>query len=224
MASYAALPHQYGAEVTIRDGLAFTQAYGNQADAADRFVIVPPTQATLVEWAKSCLGLGPYAGMHSCGGWSPFRSAKVGVHRGGADGVEHFFYKMGDAGCYDFTSCTQPHHFPLHPWLDTMRAFVRLALLEYVRASEKDRVISPRGAVKKMLYVEWGSAGDEFTLVLCRARIEPNGMIDEMVREAWGAMVRLPAPCTFGFVTQDRVVQNMVIAFAGRAVDKGLRV
>jgi len=223
MAPFLALPHQYGAEVQIRDGLEFARSYGIQADGADRFVIVPPSRATLSEWARSCLGLGAYSGMHSCGGWSPYRSAAVAVHYGSAGQVEHFYYKMGDAGQYDLTSHTRPAHFPLHPWLDTLRTFVRTALLEYVR-SEKDRLISPPEAVKKMMYAEWGTAGDAFTLLLGRAKIEPSKMFDEMVGQAWGAMVRLPSPSTLCFVTQDRVAQDAIIAMAGRAVEKGLRV
>ena len=223
MAPFLALPHQYGAEVQIRDVLEFTRSYGNQVDGADRFVIVPPSRATLAEWARSCLGLGEYTGMHSCGGWSPLRSAEVGVHYGSEGQAGHLYYKL-DNDCYDFTSRTSPAHFPLHSWIETLRAFVQCALLEYVR-SESDRVISPQGAVMKMLFCEWGSAGDAFTLLLCRAHIEPSKMFDEMVGRAWGAMVCLPAPSAFRFVPQDGVAQNMVIAMAGRSVGekKGLR-
>ncbi len=218
-----ALPHQYGAEVQIRDALDFARSYGIQADGADRFVVIPPARATLVEWARSCLGLGPYEGMHSCGGWSVFRSAVVAVHYGSVGKVEHFHYKLGDSECYDFTSRTRPTHFPLSCWLDTVRSFVRVALMEQVRA-EKDRIISPRAVVKKMVYVEYGSAGDEFTLLLCRAGIELK-VFDEMVDQAWDSLVRLPTPSALRHAPQDQVVQNFVIALAGRgAGTKGLRV
>ena len=222
MPPFLALPHQYGAEVKVRDGPAFSKNYGTQADGADRFVITPPSSATLAEWARSCLCLGCYHDMHICGGWSPFKSAEVGVHCG--EEVTHYFYRLGDSGCYDFTSYTQPKHYPLDSWLQTLRDFVRIALLEYTRSSEQDRVISPCGAVKKMLFVEWGSAGDGLTLMLRRAHIEPSSMFDEMLREAWGAMVRLPVPSTFRFTVHDGLVQDTIIGYARRAVAKGLRV
>ena len=52
MGPFRALPHQYGAQVQIRDALDFARSYGTQADAADCFVIAAPSGVTLAEWAR----------------------------------------------------------------------------------------------------------------------------------------------------------------------------
>jgi len=227
MPLYMALPHQYGAAVKIHNGLDFTRAYGIQCDGADRFTIIPPSQSTLKEWVRSCLCLGPYQGHHSCGGWSPFRSAVVSVHYGPieqeGEKTETYYHKLGDNGVYDFASRTNPKHFILEPWLETLRSFVLVALLEYANNGKQEDVISPGCVVKKMLYVEWGSAGHEFTLLLCKACLSPDQIFEQIVDEAWRKIVRLPVPIAFAFATQDRVAQEYVIAFAG-SVKKGLRV
>ena len=215
-----ALPHQYGAKVRIRDVEAFARSYGIQAQGADSFVIVPPSHRTLAEWAKSCLGLANYRGMHSCGGWSPFRSVEVGVRRAGEEDVEHYYYALGDNNRYDFVCNTPPADYPLHSWMETLSAFARIALSEYVRDPKQDRMISPRAAVMKMLYVEWGSAGDSFTILLSRAGVEPKNLFEAMVGQAWGGIVSLPRPDALCFLPQDGPAQDMMIALAARAKEK----
>jgi len=144
----------------------------------------------------------------------------VVVRFGPADGdeeppTETFYYKFGDGGTYDLTSNTNPKHYIMDAWLETLRKFVLTALLEYVRDPKQNSVISPCCVVKKMLFVEWGSAGDEFTLLLCRASITPDRIFENIVTEEWKKIVRLPVPRAFAFATQDRVAQECVIAFAG---------
>ena len=95
MKHFFATPHQYGAEIQIRDEEDFRKAYQGQADSVNVFVVSPPSAKTLTEWAKSCLSLSPYA--HPCGGWSPFRSAEIQARR--EDKTERFFYKLGDNNC-----------------------------------------------------------------------------------------------------------------------------
>ena len=159
MMRYSALPHQYGAEVQVRDDKAFRRDYGEQyGDSAESLVIVSPSRSTLTAWAKSCLRLGPYKDTHPCGGWSPFRSAEVRVRRMSEEDGEATtqFFKLGDHNAWDFTSRTAPQHYPLHSWLQTLDSFVRAALQEYVRAAGTDSVVSPCCVVRKMLHREWG--------------------------------------------------------------------
>ena len=79
--------------------------------------------------------------------------------------------------------------------------------------------------MNKMLYREWGSAGDAFTRLFIRARIDPHVLFDDLVREAWSGLVRLPSPSAFNFVTQDSEVQRALVVMVGmRAQHKGLRV
>ncbi len=223
MALFLATPHQYGAEVCVRDAEDFQKQYGNQAAVTDQFFIVAPSAATLAEWAKSCLKLGPYRDTHPCGGWSPFRSAEVRVH--GETEARTLFYKLGDSNCWDFTSRTAPRHYPMLPWYQTLGAFVRAALKEFLAASERDCVLSPCDVMRKMLCREWGSAGDAFTRFFIRARIDPHVLFDDLVREAWSGLIRLPTPSAFNFVTQDSEVQRALVVMVGmRAQHKGLRV
>lgn len=76
----------------MRDEEEFRRDYGDQA--GEFFLAVEPSLATLREWARSCLCLGPYKDMHALGGWSPLRSAEVRVKRAD-DENDHFFYKFG---------------------------------------------------------------------------------------------------------------------------------
>jgi hypothetical protein len=222
--SFLALPHQYGAEVRIRDVRAFDEAYGGQGDGAVGYVIVPPSEKTLAEWARSCLGLESYKGLHRSGGWSPFRSAEVAVQRDNGQ-VEHLWYKLGEDD-HDFLSRTRPTDYPLHSWVDTVQAFARVALREFVRASEDERLISPRGAVMEMRYTEWGSATDTFFELLGRAGIEPAMLFEGVLKRAWDAMLSLPVPAALSFVTLDSEAQDTVITWARSTVErrKGLRV
>ena len=227
MARYAALPHQYRARVYIQDVTEFAEDYGDQASNTDRLTIMTPSNQTLSCWAKSCMTLGEFTGMHFAGGWSPFRSAEVRVERDkeNSDGTveQTFYYKLGDDGRWDFETRLAPDTFPLKPWLATLKTFVRVALWEYVRASDPECVLAPPQVVRKMMYREWGSAGDAFTRVLNRACFGPNAM-DDMIRDAWRGMVRLPVPATFKFVAQDHDVQNAVVGLAASKIPHGLRV
>ena len=47
--------------------------------------------------------------------------------------------------------------------------------------------------------------------------------IDEMVSDAWDAMVRLPVPRVFEYV-QDQQVQKFLVELVARSHPKGLRV
>ena len=104
--------------------------------------------------------------------------------------------------------------------------FVRVSLLEYTRAADSDCMISPRVVVTKMLYREWGSAGDAFTSLLTKAGITAR-VLDDLVDECWRNMIRLPSPGVFRFVTLDENVRDAVVKFVnGRrpSITKGLRV
>ncbi len=109
------------------------------------------------------------------------------------------------------------------PLVSNARSFVRAALREFLAASERDCVLSPCDVMNKMLYREWGSAGDAFTRLLIRARIDPHVLFEDLVREAWSGLIRLSTPSAFNFVTQDQQVQNMVVAMADMR-KMGLRV
>jgi hypothetical protein len=217
---YLALPHQYRVALTIRDPVAFADDYGDQEKSmSDCCLIIAPGSETLKEWACTCLRLGVFfeLNMNTEAGWSPFRSATVCVHasqdiggagmpqgiwgchcvsRRSAGDKGHTYFKFGDSGRYDFTSSENPENHSLDEWLETLRAFVRNALGQYVLA-HKDGVplgeccvISPCWAVEKMLQRELGLAGDHLTYLLCRARIEPFNLFHGMVQEAWSVMVR----------------------------------
>ena len=104
----------------------------------------------------------------------------------------------------------------------SLRAFVRAALQEYIRAGVTDCVLSPREVVSKMLHREWGLAGDAFTRRLTREGYLPN-VLDDMVKTVWRDMVRLPVPAAFAYVAQDPVVHGAVVCLAAKK-PKGLRV
>lgn len=203
--TFFALPHQYGAEVHVRDMHTFSDDYGCQGDGVRRYIIVPPSETTLAEWAHSCLGLESYEGLHRSGGWSPFRSAEVAVERDNGQ-VEHFWYKLGEDG-HDFLSGSRPTDYTLHSWIDTVKTFARIALREFIRVSvgghhaASARLISPRAVIMKMLYTEWGSATDTFVELLSQTGIEPDMLfkevIDQGVLERYACIQRtLGVPCT----------------------------
>ena len=218
MKRYLATPHMYGAELRIRSLADFKRDYGEQARDDDRFVLAPTSETTLKKWAQSCLGLGGYDSLHQCAGWSPFRSGVVNLQRKGAA----YFYKRGDNNSYDFTAATAPQDFPLQPWLETLDKFVRICLALHVQATRKS-VLSPVQVVRKVLYGEWASAGDDFTVVLMRNNFHPT-CLDSMLDAAWSRMIRLPTPRALMF-TQDQKVQVAFLALASeREHPKGLRV
>ena len=151
---HLALPNQYGTKLFIRDAAAFRDAYGDQADEEScDFVLIEPTTATLKEWAKSTLCVGPYRGFHPCGGWSPFRSGQVSVRAGA--GSRDLYYKLGDHNVHEFTSATHAREYGCTSWSQVLRRFIYISLETYMNEGERC-TISPRQKIAKMLYYEYG--------------------------------------------------------------------
>jgi hypothetical protein len=221
MALYNALPCQFGAALRIQDEAAFKEAYGCQIRPTDKLTLLRPSPETLSEWAKSCLGIGAYEGMHSCGGWSPFRSGHVLVE--GKDRTRALYYKLGDDNCWDFHTTCPYAASAFAPWLEMLQSFVRIALAACMR--DREHRISPSTRVQKMLFREWGAAGDDFTLYLGVRGFDPC-KIEEMVRGAWRVHLNLPVPAAFAFVTNDEATQARVldVVEALARSPKGLRV
>ena len=152
---HLALPNQYGTKLFIQDAAAFRDAYGDQADEeSSDFVLIEPTTATLKEWAKSTLCVGPYRGLHPCGGWSPFRSGEVSVRRA-ATSPRDLYYKLGDNNTHDFTSATHARDYGCTSWSQVLRRFIYISLETYMNEGERC-AISPRQKIAKMLYYEYG--------------------------------------------------------------------
>ena len=212
----------YGASLAVHDEATFYSNYGDQASTADAFHLAAPSYSTLVEWAKSCLGLGSFKSMPSSCGWSPFRSGELRVRCNSEGTTKTFYYKLGDTEEYDLHASTDPQIFPLRPWVDTLKQFVQVALKICTETSDQKCQLPPRGIVAKMLHREWGSAGHAFTKLL-QGRLDPS-MFDAMVQEAWDRMVRVPMPCVFKYAC-DSTVQRAIVHYAAtQGARKGLRV
>ena len=68
------------------------------------------------------------------------------------------------------------------------------------------------------------SAGDAFTRLLEDEFFFDTCSLDEMVEDAWKAMVRLPVPRVFEYINQDQRVQTFLVELVARSYPKGIRV
>ena len=138
MTLHKAMPWEFGALLTVRDMAAFRSAYGDQVKSTDKLTLLRPTIDTLLTWAKSCLGVGRFGtGLaKSWLGWSPLRSGEVRAE--GRRRTVVFYYKLGDAGCWDF--CTT------RPFLETSASFTM-----WLDIRDTDHAISPVARVRGML-------------------------------------------------------------------------
>ena len=214
MTLHKAMPWEFGALLTVRDMAAFRSAYGDQVKSTDKLTLLRPTIDTLLTWAKSCLGVGRFGTgwAKSWLGWSPFRSGEVRAE--GRRRTVVFYYKLGDAGCWDFCT-TRPFletSASFTMWLDTLESFVRISLLVCIR--DTDHAISPVARVRGMLSRDWAATGNECTvflgergLNLCRVEL--------LLRKAWRVLLRLPVPAVFTFVLKDEVARDSLVETIG---------
>ena len=215
--THFAFPHIFGSTLTIMDPDSFNTNYNNQATMDDEFVLMTPSNGTLLVWAQSCLRLGDFEGMHRIGGWSPFRSGEV-PSRNHNDVKQTFFYKLGDDGVYDFKSATDGRKVSIMPWLQTVSLFAKLALNLYILKCEEDISCHPHLVVRKMLHSEWGESDDIFTSLLRQKGFDPK-ILDQMVIDAWQKMIKLPLPTVFSYI-HDEDVRLKIVEMSETALRK----
>jgi len=199
---YLASPHMYGCELRLFDPERFRDDYDNHGTSGDKFVLMEPSPENLMMWAKSCLSIGEYKGLHRHGGWSPFRSGEVLVTK--KNGEENVYnYKPGDDNEWDYIASINGRTISIQPWLHSINVFTKLALNLYVLKCEQESSI-PHLMVLQMLYAEYGECNHDFAYMLYEKGFTPK-MLDEIVHKKWQQMLKLPLPNVLTYFHDDHV-------------------
>jgi len=149
MNMYLASPHMYGCELRLFDPEQFRDDYDNHGTPDDNFVLMASSPENVVMWAKSCLSIGEYKGMHRHGGWSPFRSGEVLVTNKMRKHV--YNYKLDDDHEWDYIASTNGRTILIQPWLHSTNIFINLVPNLYALKCEQESSL-PHLMVPQMLY------------------------------------------------------------------------
>ena len=202
MGRYSVSPHVYGAEVHLSED--------------SSYIVVPPSGATLLSWSRAALAW-PTENTHT-----PFRTVEV---RAQALADQPLFLHVGDI-CVPSTIYmkTMPREFPVRPWLQTLTTFVRMTLRECLQRPELCDVRTPLELVRQMLYRELGSCSAVFLKLLVISGLGP-AVLDALVLQVWGDIVRLPDPTALLYVDDEKVKAFVVTLLQNKqSMPKGLRV